>query len=65
MNAFVDVFVRKGYRFAGAATVVERGEKAFERPLPKLRSACAQRLRYCGDRIAQGAASSATIPRGG
>src|SRR5690242_6868711 len=27
---FVDVFVRKGYRFAGTATVVERGESGFE-----------------------------------
>ena len=27
---FVDAFVRKGYRFAGMATVVERGEPAFD-----------------------------------
>jgi len=33
---FVDVFVRKGYRFAGTATVVERGEANFEGLLPKL-----------------------------
>jgi hypothetical protein len=42
---FVDVFVRKGYRFAGTATVVERGETNFERLLPKLRSAFAHRIR--------------------
>ena len=33
---FVDVFVRKGYRFAGTAIVVERGEPDFEALLPKL-----------------------------
>jgi uncharacterized protein len=42
---FVDVFVRKGYRFAGTATVVERGEADFEILLPKLRSALAHRIR--------------------
>ena len=42
---FVDVFVRKGYRFAGTATVVERGEVDFEILLPKLRSAFAHRIR--------------------
>jgi predicted pyridoxine 5'-phosphate oxidase superfamily flavin-nucleotide-binding protein len=42
---FVDVFVRKGYRFAGTATVVERGESDFEILLPKLRSALAHRIR--------------------
>src|SRR5215471_5091001 len=31
---FVDVFVRKGYRFAGMATVVERGEAKFESCFP-------------------------------
>jgi uncharacterized protein len=42
---FVDVFVRKGYRFAGTASVVERGEADFEVLLPKLRSALAHRIR--------------------
>ena len=42
---FVDVFVRKGYRFAGMATIVERGEADFEILLPKLRSALAHRIR--------------------
>ena len=42
---FVDVFVRKGYRFTGTATVVERGEADFEILLPKLRSALAHRIR--------------------
>src|SRR6476469_366583 len=41
---FVDVFVRKGYRFAGMATVVERGEAEFEILLPRLRSALAPRI---------------------
>jgi predicted pyridoxine 5'-phosphate oxidase superfamily flavin-nucleotide-binding protein len=30
---FVDPFVRKGYRFAGAATVVERGASGFDEML--------------------------------
>jgi predicted pyridoxine 5'-phosphate oxidase superfamily flavin-nucleotide-binding protein len=42
---FVDVFVRKGYRFAGTATVVERGEAGFESMLPNLRSSIAHRIR--------------------
>ena len=42
---FVDVFIRKGYRFAGTATVVERGEVDFEILLPNLRSAFAHRIR--------------------
>ena len=42
---FVDVFVRKGYRFAGTATVVERGDAGFEILLPRLRSALAPRIR--------------------
>ena len=35
---FVDPFVRKGYRFAGTADVVERGDGAFDAllgPLPR------------------------------
>ena len=42
---FVDVFVRKGYRFAGTATVVERGDAGFEILLPRLRSTLAPRIR--------------------
>lgn len=42
---FVDVFVRKGYRFAGMATVVERGEANFEDLLERLRSTLALRIR--------------------
>ena len=42
---FVDAFVRKGYRFAGMATAVERGEPAFDTLLPNLRSALAHRIR--------------------
>ena len=42
---FVDVFVRKGYRFAGTVTVVDRGEAGFGILLPNLRSALAHRIR--------------------
>jgi uncharacterized protein len=42
---FVDVFVRKGYRFAGTATVVERGKAPFDNLLSKLRSTLAHRIR--------------------
>lgn len=42
---FVDPFVRKGYRFAGVATVVERGQPGFDELLPKLRSSLADRIR--------------------
>jgi uncharacterized protein len=42
---FVDPFVRKGYRFAGTATVVERGEPGFDTLLPNLRSTLAHRIR--------------------
>jgi predicted pyridoxine 5'-phosphate oxidase superfamily flavin-nucleotide-binding protein len=41
----VDPFVRKGYRFAGTATVVERGKAPFDTLLPNLRSANAHRIR--------------------
>ncbi len=37
--------MRKGYRFAGTATVLERGEPGFESMLPNLRSALAHRIR--------------------
>ena len=42
---FVDAFLRNGHRFAGMATVVERGEPAFDTLLPNLRSALAHRIR--------------------
>jgi predicted pyridoxine 5'-phosphate oxidase superfamily flavin-nucleotide-binding protein len=42
---FIDVFVRKGFRFAGTVTVVERGSPEFEILLPKLGSALAHRIR--------------------
>src|ERR1700746_2542355 len=42
---FVDPFVRKGYRFAGTATVVERGERTFEALLERLGSSLAPRMR--------------------
>ena len=42
---FVDVFVRKGYRFAGTATVVERGKPVFDKLLPVPRSTLAHRIR--------------------
>jgi predicted pyridoxine 5'-phosphate oxidase superfamily flavin-nucleotide-binding protein len=42
---FVDVFARKGYRFAGTATVVERGAPGFEGLLAKLGSTLAHRIR--------------------
>jgi len=53
---FVDPFVRKGYRFAGTAIVVERGTDTFDtlisRPLPG--RARAENTRYCGDQSEQG-----------
>jgi predicted pyridoxine 5'-phosphate oxidase superfamily flavin-nucleotide-binding protein len=42
---FVDVFVRKGYRFAGKATLVERGDPGFDTLLRRLSSALKQRIR--------------------
>jgi uncharacterized protein len=42
---FVDPFVRKGYRFAGTATVVERGNGTFEVLLSNFRSPLAPRIR--------------------
>ena len=52
---FVDPFVRKGYRFAGTAIVVERGTDTFDtllRPLP--RRARTANARNCGDHSDQG-----------
>jgi predicted pyridoxine 5'-phosphate oxidase superfamily flavin-nucleotide-binding protein len=42
---FIDVFARKGYRFAGHATVVERGAPDFDMMLAKLGSSLAHRIR--------------------
>ena len=42
---FVDPFVRKGYRFAGTAVVVERGTDAFETLLGHYHGALRPRLR--------------------
>jgi predicted pyridoxine 5'-phosphate oxidase superfamily flavin-nucleotide-binding protein len=42
---FVDPFVRKGYRFSGAARLVNRGETGFESILEKLRSSFATSVR--------------------
>jgi predicted pyridoxine 5'-phosphate oxidase superfamily flavin-nucleotide-binding protein len=42
---FVDPFVRKGYRFAGTAIVVERGNGAFDALLGHFRGALAPRMR--------------------
>jgi uncharacterized protein len=42
---FVDPFVRKGYRFAGTAMVVERGDGAFDALLGHFRGALAPRIR--------------------
>jgi predicted pyridoxine 5'-phosphate oxidase superfamily flavin-nucleotide-binding protein len=42
---FVDPFVRKGYRFAGTAVVVERGNAAFEALLGHFRGALGPRMR--------------------
>jgi len=41
----VDVFARRGYRFAGLATLVDRGDANFDTLLVKLRSALASRIR--------------------
>jgi predicted pyridoxine 5'-phosphate oxidase superfamily flavin-nucleotide-binding protein len=42
---FVDPFVRKGYRFAGTATVIERKNGAFEALLGHFRGPLALRMR--------------------
>jgi uncharacterized protein len=42
---FVDPFVRKGYRFAGTAAVVDRGNRAFDALLGHFRSALVPRMR--------------------
>jgi predicted pyridoxine 5'-phosphate oxidase superfamily flavin-nucleotide-binding protein len=42
---FVDPFVRKGYRFAGTASVVERGDSTFELLFGHFRGALAPRIR--------------------
>ena len=42
---FVDPFARKGYRFAGTADIVERGDGAFDALLGRYGGALAPRLR--------------------
>ena len=42
---FVDPFVRKGYRFAGTAVVVERGTAAYDALLGRFTGALVPRLR--------------------
>jgi hypothetical protein len=42
---FVDPFVRKGYRFAGRATIVERGDPDFAALAGRLQSPLAPRMR--------------------
>ena len=42
---FVDPFVRKGYRFAGTAVVVERGTGAFDALLGRYRGTLGPRIR--------------------
>jgi hypothetical protein len=42
---FVDPFVRKGYRFAGTAIVVERGTDTFDTLLGRYRGALGPRMR--------------------
>jgi len=42
---FVDVFARSGYRFAGLASVVERGDANFDELVPRLRSTLVSRIR--------------------
>jgi predicted pyridoxine 5'-phosphate oxidase superfamily flavin-nucleotide-binding protein len=42
---FVDPFVRRGYRFAGTARVIERGADSFDSLLPHFRGALAGRIR--------------------
>src|SRR5205085_2349953 len=42
---FVDPFVRKGYRFAGTAVVVARGDPGFDALLGRFQSPLAPRMR--------------------
>jgi uncharacterized protein len=42
---FVDPFVRKGYRFAGTALVLERGSAAYAALFSRFRNALASRMR--------------------
>ncbi len=42
---FVDPFVRKGYRFAGTASVVERGDQTFDTLLGNFHAPLARRMR--------------------
>jgi hypothetical protein len=42
---FVDPFVRKGYRFKGTASVIERGDTIFDTLLGNFRGLLAERMR--------------------
>jgi predicted pyridoxine 5'-phosphate oxidase superfamily flavin-nucleotide-binding protein len=42
---FIDVFVRKGYRFAGTAKIVERGETGFDELLKRSGTSLAPRVK--------------------
>jgi hypothetical protein len=42
---FVDPFVRKGYRFAGTATIIEREDSRFDTLLGRFRSTLSARIR--------------------
>jgi predicted pyridoxine 5'-phosphate oxidase superfamily flavin-nucleotide-binding protein len=42
---FIDVFVRKGYRFAGTANIVERGESNFDELLKRSGTSLAPRVK--------------------
>lgn len=42
---FIDAFVRKGYRFAGSAKIVKRGEGSFDRLVEMSGSSLAPRIR--------------------
>jgi hypothetical protein len=57
---FVDPFIHKGYRFAGTATVVERGAAGFENLLGRF-AECGHRsfppTRACEDNCGQGLAA--------
>src|SRR4051794_20920440 len=41
---FIDPFVRKGYRFAGTATIVEQGNPGFDALVSRLQSALGPRM---------------------
>jgi hypothetical protein len=64
---FVDPIVRKGYRFAGTALVLERGSAAYAALFGRFRSALASPMRHRDHQGHQGAgsdvASLRTVPK--